>query len=264
MCAWEAISRYTGTVVHGNESGAKAEKKEERYLQHNHLSHAAIVCSTSRLSDIQLLARRREKWRQSHHHRFHLHPTHSVYFADQQVQSNPVADIERYAITSRPRLRSPRLLHPFRGATGAPSASASPPLGSSPLSRLAYTPLHATTMKTGVPRTTYAPPHSPGIPPPPPFSKMLSMGETDELFMNNSVGMTPPPITPAYPAFSKGTPVSATLRGQGPGRSPCGVWHTSLAMRSRSRAVMDLLDHRPYRRRSRQCRQCRPCRNTNA
>jgi hypothetical protein len=45
---------------------------------------------------------------------------------------------------------------------------------------------------------------------------MLPMGETDEPFMNDNGGTSPPPTTPAYPAFSKGSPVPATPRGQGP------------------------------------------------
>ena len=95
-------------------------------------------------------------------------------------------------------------------------ASGSGPPSSGPLSKLAYTYPHVTTVKSGAPHTTYAPPPSPGIPPPASLNKMLPMGETDEAFMNGSGRTTPPPPTPAYPAYSTGSPVPATPRSQGP------------------------------------------------
>ncbi|KAI0284514.1 TRAPP trafficking subunit Trs65-domain-containing protein [Russula brevipes] len=110
-------------------------------------------------------------------------------------------------------LRSPRLSLSFRTSrTLVPSGSAP---GSSPLSKHAYTPPSLTAAISSAPRTTYAPPASPGIPPPATLSRMLPMAETDEAFVGSG-GTTPPPITPAYPAFSKGSTVLATSRAQGP------------------------------------------------
>jgi hypothetical protein len=139
----------------------------------------------------------------------HSTPRVSMYLADQQVQSNPVAGTKQFTIPSRPRAQ-PHSFHPPHTPTGLPGST---PLSSSPLSKLAYTPTQVATIKSG--STTYAPPHSPGIPPPTPLNKMLPMGEVDEAFMTGGGSITPPP-TPAYPAFSKGSPVPPTPRAQDP------------------------------------------------
>ncbi|KAH9953511.1 TRAPP trafficking subunit Trs65-domain-containing protein [Lactifluus volemus] len=129
----------------------------------------------------------------------HSTPRISMYLADQQVQSNPVAGAKQFTIPSRHRAQ-PHSFHPPHTPTGLPGST---PLSSSPLSRLAYTPTQVTTI-------------NPGIPPPTPLNKMLPMGEVDEAFMSARGGATPPPPTPAYPAFSKGSPVPATPRAQDP------------------------------------------------
>ena len=51
----------------------------------------------------------------------------------------------------------------------------------------------------------YRAPTELGIPPPAPLNKMLHMAEADEAFVNGDGGTTPPPATPAYYAYPKGS-----------------------------------------------------------
>jgi hypothetical protein len=132
---------------------------------------------------------------------------------DQRGQQNPVAGFKRLAlqssqVPSSPRQSLPRPLSALRtGGSNTPNSGQLP--------KLAYTPPSLTAAISGAQRTTYAPPHSPGIPPPALLSKMLPMGETDEAFMGSD-GSTTPPITPAYPAYSKNSTIPAMPRTQGP------------------------------------------------
>jgi hypothetical protein len=134
---------------------------------------------------------------------------------DKPVAPNLVAGIKRSIAPSGPTPRSPRPILPLRASTGA-IASSSAPSSPSPLSKFAYTP-PSIAASSGAPHTTYAaPPSSTGIPPPASLNKMLPMAEADEAFVNSGGGTTPPPATPAYPAYTKGSPVPATPRVQGP------------------------------------------------
>ena len=134
---------------------------------------------------------------------------------DKPVAPNLVAGIKRSLPTSGPTPRSPRPIPPLRTPTGAIGSSGAPS-SPSPLSKFAYMP-PSIAASSGAPHTTYAaPPSSAGIPPPASLSEMLPMAEADEAFVNSSGGTTPPPATPAYPAYTKGSPVPATPRVQGP------------------------------------------------
>lgn len=135
---------------------------------------------------------------------------------DQRGQQNPVAGLKRFTIPSGHIQSSPR--------SSLPSQVSPSPLGTggnvapspSPLSKLAYTPPSVVAAVSGMPRTTYAPPPSAGIPPPALLSRMLPMGETDEAFMDGGGSTMSPPTTPAYPAYSKSSTVPPTPRAQGP------------------------------------------------
>jgi hypothetical protein len=134
---------------------------------------------------------------------------------DKPVAPNLVAGIKRSLAPSGQTPRSPRPILPVRASTGA-IASSSAPSSPSPLSKFAYMP-PSIAASSGAPHTTYAaPPSSAGIPPPALLNKMLPMAEADEAFVNSGGGTTPPPATPAYPAYTKGSPVPATPRVQGP------------------------------------------------
>ena len=171
----------------------------------------------------------------------------SMHLADQQVQSNSVVGTKQFTISSRPRAH-PHSFHSPHIPTGLPGST---PLSSSPLSRLVYTPTQVTTIKSGA--TTYAPPHGPGIPPPTPLNKMLPMGEVDEAFMNAGSGATPPPPKPAYPAFSKGSPVPATPRAQ----DPLAAWGPACFPGTTIELPRSGAPPRPlYCRRSHQCWWC--------
>lgn len=208
---------FCGVPIHGDESGADTEnKKEPLFPTQPFISRWNCVLdlaprrhTAAAQTDSEVLPEPPSPFPTST-------PRISTYLADQQDQSNPVAGTKRFTTPSKPGTHSPHPLHPFLVSTGIPGGSRSGPSNCGPLSKLAYTHPHATTVKSGAPHTTYAPPPSPGIPPPAPLSKMLPMGETDEAFMNGGGRTTPPPATPAYPAYSTGSPVPATPRSQSP------------------------------------------------
>ncbi|KAI9437616.1 TRAPP trafficking subunit Trs65-domain-containing protein [Lactarius indigo] len=142
---------------------------------------------------------------------------------DKQPAPNLVAGSKRFTAPSMPVPRSPRSILTLRASTGALGAagaiaSSSVPSSPSPLAKFAYMPpsVAAALSSGSAPQTTYAPPPSPGIPPPASLNKMLPMAEADEAFVNGGGGTTPPPATPAYPAYPKGSPVPSTPRVQGP------------------------------------------------
>jgi hypothetical protein len=146
-------------------------------------------------------------------------PRISSFTLDKQAAPNLVAGTKRYTAP-----RSPRPILPLRASTVAPGGagggtgaitSSSAPSSPSPLSKFAYMP-PSVAASGGAPQTTYGPPQSTGIPPPAPLNKMLPMAEADEVFANGGRGTTPPPATPAYPAYPKGSPVPTTPRVQGP------------------------------------------------
>ncbi|KAI9457523.1 TRAPP trafficking subunit Trs65-domain-containing protein [Russula earlei] len=142
-------------------------------------------------------------------------PPLSTPAGDKHGSLSAVAGQKRFAPPSSHVLRSPRSFPPFRTPPSGTSRGIIPSSGI--LSKLAYTPPSVSaTAISGLPRTTYAPPSSPGIPPPAPLGKMLPMGETDEAFMGGSEGTTPPPATPAYPAYAKGSTFPMTPRAQAP------------------------------------------------
>jgi hypothetical protein len=130
---------------------------------------------------------------------------------DQRDQHNPVAGFKQILPQQTPR--SPGQI-PSR-SPGALRTGGSDTPNSGQLPKLAYTPPSLTAI-TGALRTTYAPRHSSGIPPPALLSKMLPVGETDEAFMGSDRSTTPPPATPAYPAYSKNSPIPTTPRTQNP------------------------------------------------
>jgi hypothetical protein len=142
-------------------------------------------------------------------------PRLSISSVDQRGQQNPVAGFKRFALQSSQVPRSPLQTLP-QSAPGSLRTSGGGPPNPGQLPKLAYTPPSLTAAISGAPRTTYAPPHSPGIPPPALLSKMLPMGETDESFIGSGGSTTPPPITPAYPAYSRNSTIPATPRPQGP------------------------------------------------
>jgi len=133
-------------------------------------------------------------------------PRLSIATVDQRGQHNPVAGVKQSVLQSSPIPRSPGALR--TGGSDAPNSGQLP--------KLAYTPPSLTAAISGALRTTYAPPHSPGIPPPALLSKMLPMGETDQAFMGSDGSTTPPPVTPAYPAYSKNSTIPVTPRTQSP------------------------------------------------
>ncbi|KAI9448837.1 TRAPP trafficking subunit Trs65-domain-containing protein [Lactarius psammicola] len=143
---------------------------------------------------------------------------------DKQIAPNLVAGSKRFTAPSGPVPRSPRSILTLRASTGGLGAgpgaiaSSSAPSSPSPLSKFAYMPpsVAAALSSGGAPHTTYAPPPSPGIPPPAALNKMLPMAEADEAFVDAGGGTTPPPATPAYPAYPKGSPLPPTPRVQGP------------------------------------------------
>ncbi|KAI9465379.1 TRAPP trafficking subunit Trs65-domain-containing protein [Lactarius psammicola] len=143
---------------------------------------------------------------------------------DKQIAPNLVAGSKRFTAPSGPVPRSPRSILTLRASTGALGAgpgaiaSSSAPSSPSPLSKFAYMPpsVAAALSSGGAPHTTYAPPPNPGIPPPAALNKMLPMAEADEAFVDAGGGTTPPPATPAYPAYPKGSPLPPTPRVQGP------------------------------------------------
>ncbi|KAH8993508.1 TRAPP trafficking subunit Trs65-domain-containing protein [Lactarius akahatsu] len=152
-------------------------------------------------------------------------PTQRISFTpDKQPAPNLVAGSKRFTAPSMPVPRSPRSILALRASTGALGpgagaiASSSAPSSPSPLSKFAYMPpsVAVALSSGGAPHTTYAPPPSPGIPPPASLNKMLPMAEADEAFVNGGGSTTPPPATPAYPAYPKGSPVPSTPRVQGP------------------------------------------------
>lgn len=140
-------------------------------------------------------------------------PRLSISTADQRGQNNPVAGFKQIFLQSSQILRSPGQTLPRSPAALRTGGSDAPSSGQLP--KLAYTPPSLTAI-SGALRTTYAPPHSPGMPPPALLSKMLPMGETDEAFMGSDGSTTPPPATPAYPAYSKGSTIPVTPRAQSP------------------------------------------------
>ena len=139
-------------------------------------------------------------------------PRLSVFNVDQRDQHNPVAGFRQFALQQSPR--SPGQTLPRSPGALRTGGSDTPNSGQPP--KLAYTPPSLTAGITGTLRTTYAPPHSAGIPPPALLSKMLPMGETDEAFMGSDGTTTPPPLTPAYPAYSRNSAIPATPRIQNP------------------------------------------------
>lgn len=140
-------------------------------------------------------------------------PRLSISTADQRGQNNPVAGFKQNFLQSSQIPRSPGQTLPR--SPGALRTGGSDAPSSGQLPKLAYTPPSLTAI-SGALRTTYAPPHSPGMPPPALLSKMLPMGETDEAFMGSEGSTTPPPATPAYPAYSKGSTIPVTPRAQSP------------------------------------------------
>ena len=143
-------------------------------------------------------------------------PRFSSSTPDKQVAPNLVAGTKRFTAPSGPVPRSPRPILPLRASTGAGAiASSSAPSSPSPLSKFAYMP-PSVAASGSAPQTTYGPPPSAGIPPPASLNKMLPMAEADEAFVNGGGGTTPPPATPAYPSYPKGSPVPTTPRAQGP------------------------------------------------
>lgn len=139
-------------------------------------------------------------------------PRLSIAPVDQRDQHNPVAGFKQSVQQLTPR--SPGQTLPR--SPGALRSGGSDTPNSGQLPKLAYTPPSLTAGITGALRTTYAPPHSSGIPPPALLSKMLPMGETDEAFMGSDRSTTPPPATPAYPAYPKNSPIPLTPRTQNP------------------------------------------------
>ena len=139
-------------------------------------------------------------------------PRLSISTIDQREQHNPVAGFKQFVLQQTPR--SPAQTLP-RSPGALRTGGSDTPNSGQPL-RLSYTPPSLTAGITGTLRTTYAPPHSSGIPPPALLSKMLPMGETDEAFMDGDRSTTPPPATPAYPAYSKNSPIAVTPRTQSP------------------------------------------------
>ena len=135
---------------------------------------------------------------------------------DQRGQQNPVAGFKRFSLQPGPVPRSPRPTFPPQPSPSPLRTGGSATPNSSHLPKLAYTPPSLTAAISGAPRTTYAAFHSPGIPPPALLSKMLPMGETDEAFMGGAGNTTPPPVTPAYPAYPRNSIIPATPRAQGP------------------------------------------------
>jgi hypothetical protein len=141
-------------------------------------------------------------------------PRLSISTVDLRGQRNPVAGFKQSALLSSQIPRSPG--QTLARSPGALRTGGSDAPNSGQLPKLAYTPPSLTAAISGALRTTYAPPHSPGIPPPALLSKMLPMGETDEAFMDSDGSTTPPPATPAYPAYSKNSTIPVTPRTQGP------------------------------------------------
>ena len=141
-------------------------------------------------------------------------PRLSVSTVDKRGQPNPVAGFKPFVLQSSQIPRSPGQTLPR--SPGALRTGGSDAPNSGQLPKLAYTPPSLTAAISGALRTTYAPPHSPGIPPPALLSKMLPMGETDEAFMGSDGSTTPPPVTPAYPAYSKNSTIPVTPRTQSP------------------------------------------------
>jgi hypothetical protein len=142
-------------------------------------------------------------------------PRLSVSSEDQRGQQNPVAGFKRFAPQSSHVPRSPHQTHPHPSPSSLRTSGDAAPNSGQP-QKLAYTPPSLTAAISGAPRTTYAAPFSPGIPPPALLSKMLPMSETDEAFVGSGGSTTPPPVTPAYPAHLKNSTIPATPRTQGP------------------------------------------------
>jgi hypothetical protein len=141
-------------------------------------------------------------------------PRLSISTVDKRGQHNPVAGFKPFSLQSSQIPRSPGQTLPRSPGVLRTGGSDAPNSGQLP--KLAYTPPSLTAAISGALRTTYAPPHSPGIPPPALLSKMLPMGETDEAFMGSDGSTTPPPVTPAYPAYSKNSTIPVTPRTQSP------------------------------------------------
>lgn len=141
-------------------------------------------------------------------------PHLSISTVDQRGQHNPVAGFKQFVLQSSHIPRSPG--QTLLRSPGALRTGGSDAPNSGQLPKLAYTPPSLTAAISGTLRTTYAPPHSPGIPPPALLSKILPMGETDEAFMGSDGSTTPPPVTPAYPAYSKNSTIPVTPRTQSP------------------------------------------------
>ena len=141
-------------------------------------------------------------------------PRPSISTPDQWGQHTPVTGFKQQLVLQSshvPRSPGQTLRSPGALRTGGSDT----PNSGQPL-KLAYTPPSLTAAISGALRTTYAPPHSPGIPPPALLSKMLPMGETDEAFMGGDGSTTPPPITPAYPAYSRNSTIPMAPRAQSP------------------------------------------------
>jgi len=141
-------------------------------------------------------------------------PRLSISTVDQRGQQNPVAGFKRVVLQSSQVPRFPGQSLPQSPAALRTGGSDAPHSGQ--LLKLTYTPPSLIAAISGTLRTTYAPPHSPGIPPPALLSKMLPMGETDEAFMGSDGSTTTPPVTPAYPAYSKNSTITVTPRTQRP------------------------------------------------
>ncbi|KAH9171162.1 hypothetical protein EDB89DRAFT_1907177 [Lactarius sanguifluus] len=96
------------------------------------------------------------------------------------------------------------------------------PSSPSPLSKFAYMPpsVAVALSSGGAPHTTYAPPPSPGIPPPASLSKMLPMAEADEAFVNGGGGTTPSARDTSVPRIPEGLVCAVYTARAGPA---CGV-----------------------------------------
>jgi hypothetical protein len=68
--------------------------------------------------------------------------------------------------------------------------------------------------------TTFAPPPTPGMPPPANLSGMLPTGETDEQFISSP---PPVPMTPAYPAYASSSPLPDAPRLANPVTSSLAI-----------------------------------------
>ena len=128
----------------------------------------------------------------------------------QQGQQNPVAGFERFALKSVTFRRPPTNIPP------APRNPLLKPLLNSANSRKSRTCLPVSLLLFQVRHLRYM---RLSIPPPALLGKILPMAKTDEAFMpfmGTRMSMTPPSVTPAYPAYPKNSTIPATPRAQAP------------------------------------------------